>query len=75
MAESFNGALQVGADLPARAVARSRRRRVLDDDLRRLVQPPPSHGEITNDNSYTTPGEFEALYYRQSTTALEAVTP
>jgi transposase InsO family protein len=32
------------------------------------------HGEITDDASYTTPGEFEALYYRQTTTALEAVT-
>jgi putative transposase len=32
------------------------------------------HGEITNDNSYTTPAEFEAAYYRQTSTALEAVT-
>jgi putative transposase len=32
------------------------------------------HGEITNDNSYTTPAEHEALYYRQNQTALEAVT-
>jgi putative transposase len=24
------------------------------------------HGEITTDNSYTTPAEFEALYYRQT---------
>jgi putative transposase len=32
------------------------------------------HGEITDDPSYTTPAEFEALYYRQTTTALEAVT-
>jgi putative transposase len=32
------------------------------------------HGEITNDASYTTPNEFEAAYYRQTTTALEAVT-
>ena len=32
------------------------------------------HGEITDDASYTTPAEFEALYYRQTTTALEAVT-
>jgi putative transposase len=31
------------------------------------------HGEITDDNSYITPAEFEALYYRQATPALEAV--
>ena len=32
------------------------------------------HGEITDDTSYTTPAEFEAPYYRQTTPALEAVT-
>jgi transposase InsO family protein len=32
------------------------------------------HGEITKDNSYVTPAEFEALYYRQTEPALEAVT-
>jgi transposase InsO family protein len=32
------------------------------------------HGEITNDASYVTPAEFEATYYRQSTSALAAVT-
>ena len=32
------------------------------------------HGEITDDNTYVTPAEFEALYYRQTTPALEAVT-
>ena len=32
------------------------------------------HGEITGDYGYTTPAEFEALYYRQTTTALAAVT-
>jgi putative transposase len=32
------------------------------------------HGEITSDASYTTPAEFEANYYRQQPTALEAVT-
>ena len=32
------------------------------------------HGEITNDNSYTTPAEFEAVYYRQTQPAPEAVT-
>ncbi len=31
------------------------------------------HGEITDDNSYTTPAEFEALYYRQNQAALPAV--
>ena len=31
------------------------------------------HGEITDDNSYTTPAEFEALYYRQNQSALEAI--
>jgi len=31
------------------------------------------HGEITDDNSYTTPAEFEALYYRQNQSAVEAV--
>jgi putative transposase len=32
------------------------------------------HGEITEDNSYVTPAEFEATYYRQTAPALEAVT-
>ena len=27
------------------------------------------HGEITDDNSYVTPAEFEATYYRQSAPA------
>ena len=31
------------------------------------------HGEITEDASYTTPAEFEATYYRQTTPALVAV--
>ena len=37
-------------------------------NLRRL------HGEITDDPGYTTPVEFEAAYYSQKPTALEAVT-
>jgi putative transposase len=32
------------------------------------------HGEITNDATYTTPIEAEAADYRQTTTAIEAVT-
>jgi putative transposase len=32
------------------------------------------HGGITDDNSYTTPAEFEALYYRQEEPAHEAAT-
>jgi putative transposase len=32
------------------------------------------HGEITNDAGYTTPAEFEALYYRHNQAAPEAVT-
>jgi putative transposase len=32
------------------------------------------HGEITDDNTYVTPAEFEALYYRQAAPAHEAVT-
>ncbi len=32
------------------------------------------HGEITEDNSYVTPAEFEAVYYRQTGAALEVVT-
>ena len=32
------------------------------------------HGEITNDATYTTPIEAEDNYYRQTTTADEAVT-
>ena len=32
------------------------------------------HGEITDDNTYVTPAEFEAAYYRQAAPALEAVT-
>jgi putative transposase len=27
------------------------------------------HGEITGDNTYTTPAEFEALYYHQTQAA------
>jgi putative transposase len=32
------------------------------------------HGEITEDNSYVTPAEFEATYYRQMQPAAEAAT-
>ena len=32
------------------------------------------HGEITDDNTYVTRAEFEAVYYRQTAPALEAVT-
>jgi putative transposase len=32
------------------------------------------HGEITDDNTYVTPAEFEAVYYRQTAPAMEAVT-
>ncbi len=32
------------------------------------------HGEITDDNAYTTPAEFEAAFYCQTTPALEPVT-
>jgi len=32
------------------------------------------HGEITDDASYTTPADFESLYYRQTTPATEPVT-
>jgi len=32
------------------------------------------HGEITTDNTYVTPAEFEAAYYRQTTPAPEPVT-
>ena len=32
------------------------------------------HGEITEDNSYVTPAEFEATYYRQIQPAAEAAT-
>ncbi len=32
------------------------------------------HGEITDDNSYTTPAEAETTYYRQTNPAIEAVT-
>ena len=32
------------------------------------------HGEITEDNSYVTPAEFEATYYRQMQSAAEAAT-
>jgi putative transposase len=32
------------------------------------------HGEITDDNIYLTPGEFEASDYRQATPADEAAT-
>lgn len=32
------------------------------------------HGEITDDNTHTTPTEFQALYYRQMTAAPAVVT-
>ena len=32
------------------------------------------HGEITTDPSYTTPAEFEALYYRHNRPAFQAAT-
>jgi putative transposase len=31
------------------------------------------HGEITDDNTYVTPAEFEASYYRQESAAAVAV--
>ncbi|MHB1511484.1 MAG: hypothetical protein ACYCST_21065 [Acidimicrobiales bacterium] len=65
----------MGADLPQGPLDEPRRRRVRDHGLhidwfnhRRL------HGEITDDNSYVTPAEFEAAYYRKTAPALEAVT-
>jgi transposase InsO family protein len=33
------------------------------------------HGEIIDGPGFTTPAEFEADYYRQTTPALEPVTP
>jgi len=33
------------------------------------------HGEITNDNTYVTPGEFEAIYHRQNATRREGGYP
>jgi putative transposase len=33
------------------------------------------HGEITDDNSYVTPAEFEAAYYRQNSTRLRGGYP
>jgi putative transposase len=32
------------------------------------------HGEITDDNTYVTPAEFESTHYRQTAPAVEAVT-
>jgi putative transposase len=32
------------------------------------------HGEITTDNTYVTPAEFEAAHYRQTTPAPEPIT-
>ncbi len=32
------------------------------------------HGEITDDNTYVTPAEFEATYYRQNQPVVTAVT-
>ena len=32
------------------------------------------HGEITHDNSYVTPAEFEATYYRQTAPAMAGIT-
>jgi transposase InsO family protein len=32
------------------------------------------HGEITDDNTYVTPAEFEATYYRQAAPALAGIT-
>jgi transposase InsO family protein len=31
------------------------------------------HGEITDDATHTTPAEAEGVYYRHTTTAVEAV--
>lgn len=43
-------------------------------DCRRIQCSSPLHGEITDDASYTTPAESEAVYYSQNPMALEAVT-
>ena len=40
----------------------------------RLLLSAHIHGEISDDNTYTTPAEFEALHYRQTQPASEAVT-
>jgi putative transposase len=32
------------------------------------------HGEVTEDNYYVTPAEYEAVFYRQTAPALEAAT-
>jgi putative transposase len=32
------------------------------------------HGEVTDDNTYVTPAEFEATYYRQTAPAMAAIT-
>ena len=74
MAESFNGLLQVGAHLPPGTLEGAKRRRARHPRLHRLVQVPAPPWEITEDNSYITPAEFEATYYRQKQLAVEAVT-
>ena len=40
----------------------------------RLADLQPSSHEITTDNTYTTPADFEALYYRHHQPVQEAVT-
>ncbi len=44
------------------------------DEPNRLCDHRRLHSEITEDNSYVTPAEFEAVYYRQNQPAAEAVT-
>jgi hypothetical protein len=39
-----------------------------------MVQPAPPHSQITDDATFTTPANREALYYRQTPTVLETVT-
>jgi transposase InsO family protein len=74
MAESFNGLYKWELIYPKGPW------RGLDDvefatlgyiDWFNLCRP---HGQITEDNSYVTPAEFETIYYRQTEPALEAVT-
>ncbi len=65
MAESFNSLYKWELIYP-QAMEGPRRRRVRHLGYIDWFNHRRLHGEITDDNSYITPAEFEATYYRQT---------
>jgi len=67
-------ALQVGAHLAARPLARPRGRRVRDPHLHRLVQPPPPPRRDHHRRQLHHPGRVRTVYYRPTEPAIKSGT-